>query len=119
MSNSAQIPLSAAEGVMDEGRVRIRGSTAPARSVVRGECIRNYPLLTDARSSLTVPSNNDVPFCQSASPRHESVEGSAVRVLMLTFDRGSATWIILDGAKRAIQYIEQKVGVLLVQTHRR
>lgn len=58
-----------------------------------------------------MPSTNNVGFCQSAPPRHESVEPSAVRVLMLTFRPGKCHLNILDGAKRSIQYIQQKVSV--------
>ena len=64
-SNSPQIPLNAAVGVSADGRVRIRESAAPGRSVVRGECMCNYPLLTGAQSEVIVPRNNGVSFWQS------------------------------------------------------
>jgi len=73
-------------GVSDEGRLRIRESTAPARSIVRGEGIRNYPLLVNAPDRLTVPRNNDVILWQSSLLRgHESHQRPAVRVLLLNF----------------------------------
>jgi hypothetical protein len=52
-----------------------------------------------------------------APPRHESHQRPAVRVL--NFNGGASPELFSDGVKRSIQNIQQKVGVLLVQAHRR
>src|SRR3954453_13853746 len=54
-----------------------------------------------------------------APPRLESHQCPDVRVLMIIFSGDVPPELVSDGANRSIQYIQQKIGVFLVQAHRR
>jgi hypothetical protein len=54
-----------------------------------------------------------------APPRLESHQCAEVRVLTVIFSGDVPPELISDSANRSIQYIQQKIGVSLVQAHRR
>jgi hypothetical protein len=69
---------------------------------------------------LTVLRNNDVILWQSALLR--GMNRINVRLCVcqiLNFERDAPREFSSDGAKRSMQYIQQKVGILFVKAHGR
>ena len=90
ISKSAQIPLSAAVVVSDEGRVRIRESTAPARSIFRGECVRNDPSISNCARQIHCPAQQSYYRLAIRAPLgHESHLRWDMRVLMLNYPQAA------------------------------